>query len=83
MFLHLGGDTTLPQKEIIGIFAYNHHSISPVNKEFLSSLSADKKIVELSEIKEAKSYILTDNKVYFSPISSVTLLKRASLFLQE
>lgn len=83
MFLHLGGEVTIPQKEILGIFDYKIAKRSPVSKEFLDLARTDKLLVEIAGPENIKSFIITDNKIFFSPISSTTLQKRALTFLQE
>lgn len=72
MFLHIGGSRIVFYDEVIGIFNMNLIE-NPINKEFLETFSAEG-YVNLKERK--KSFIVTDKKIYFSPISSVTLEKR-------
>jgi len=83
MFLHLGGEITIPQREIMGIFDYEAIGKSPITKEFLDLARNDKNVVEISASLQVKSFIITNTKVFLSPISSTTLQKRAQLFLQE
>lgn len=83
MFLHLGGEVTVPQKEILGIFDFEAAIKSPVTKEFLDLARSDKLVVEIAGFQQVKSFIITNSKVFFSPISSTTLQKRAIMFLQE
>lgn len=74
MFLHLGSDVMVPVKDILAI--YDHKTIElAANKETLESMMSKKEVVEIS--KEAKSYIFTNDKIYLSVISSLTLKKRA------
>lgn len=79
MFLHLGCDVMVAKKELLGIFAYEYKEMSSVTKEFLDLARTEKKVVEISEPEKTKSFVLTDRKLYFSPISSITLQKRANL----
>lgn len=83
MFLHLGGEVSVPQKEILGIFDFEAAKKSPVTKEFLELARNDKIVVEIAGPQQIKSFIITNTKVFFSPISSTTLQKRALLFLQD
>lgn len=83
MFLHLGGEVTIPQKEIIGIFDFEVARRSPASKEFLDLARADKLVMQITGLENTKSFIITENKIFFSPISSTTLQKRAVMFLQE
>ncbi len=86
MYLYLGKDTVLQAKDIIGIFDLEKSTVSNHTKSFLSKATkAD--IVENVSYDMPKSFIVfdTDNKrkirhknhrVYISPISTQTLLKR-------
>lgn len=81
MFIHLGGDTVISIKDVISIMDLESSNLSKTTKEFLSIAEDEGFIRKISE-DDPKSFILTEknNKtvIYLSPISSVTLLKRAS-----
>ena len=81
MFIHLGGDTVISIKDVISIMDIESSNLSNTTKEFLSIAEDEGFIRKISE-DDPKSFILTEknNKtiIYLSPISSVTLLKRAS-----
>lgn len=85
MFLHIGGDVVVLLKEIIAIFDLESALHSDSTKEFLKIAEEEGFIRRISE-EEPRSFIITekDNKsiIYFSPISSVTLYKRAG-FIDE
>lgn len=83
MFLHLGGEISVSRKEVIGIFDVLSTKKSPITKEFLDLAITEKKLVKISGAQEAKSFVVTKDKVYYSPISSVTLQKRSRIFFQE
>jgi len=74
--VHIGGDTAVLQKEILGIFPFDPANISPATKEFISLARSEKRVVEICKEQQTKSFIVTKDKVFFSPISSVTLQKR-------
>ncbi|MGI6584924.1 MAG: DUF370 domain-containing protein [Gracilibacteraceae bacterium] len=80
MFIHLGGDVVISLKDIISIMDIESSSTSGDTKEFLKTAEDEGFIRKISEDEE-KSFILTEkNKktiIYLSPISSVTLYKRA------
>ncbi|HQI17236.1 MAG TPA: DUF370 domain-containing protein [Bacillota bacterium] len=80
MFMHLGGDVVISLKDIISIMDIESSSTSSITKEFLKTAEDEGFIRKISEDEE-KSVILTEkNKktiIYLSPISSVTLFKRA------
>ena len=75
MFLHLGVDTVIPLKNVITINDLKSTK-SRINDEFISKMKNEKKIVDISS-NNAKSFIITDKKIYLSAISAMTLKKRA------
>ena len=81
MFLHIGGDVVIPTKNVIAIFDIDNTTISKDTKEFLKIAEEEGFIKSISE-DLPKSFIITEydkkSKIYLSPISSVTLQKRAS-----
>ena len=79
MFLHLGADLVVPLRDVIAITDLKAGK-SNINKEFLSKLQEEKKVIDVSD-KAAKSFIITTKFIYLSAISSMTLKKRANNFL--
>ena len=81
MFLHIGGDFVIPVSNIIAIMDIDTTTISKDTKEFLKIAEEEGFIKSISD-DLPKSFIITENdkksKIYLSPISSVTLQKRAS-----
>jgi len=74
MFIHIGGDTVVSTKEVISILDHQTVKSSKSNKAFLQ----EKKIMIVdSGSEETKSYVITQDVVYCSPISSLTLKRRA------
>ncbi len=78
MFLHLGVDTIVPLKSIIGIFDVKITKAKST-ENYLNDVRKNKKteIIDVSE-NGAKSFIITEKAVYFSTISSMTLKKRSA-----
>ncbi len=80
MFLHLGGDVVISLKDIISIMNTESSNKSSNTREFLKTAEDEGFIRKISEDEE-KSFILTEKDkktiIYLSPISSVTLYKRA------
>lgn len=68
MYLHLGLDVMIETKKIIGIF-----DLKSVTRDFIKNIEIPDKY---------NSCILTLDGVFFSEISSVTLLKRSDSFLK-
>lgn len=85
MFLHIGGDVVLPLKDVIAILDIDTTTISRDTKEFLKIAEEEGFIESISE-DLPKTFIITErnkkSKIYLSPISSVTLQKRAG-YLNE
>ena len=83
MYLHLGGDTVVAQKDIIAIFDLDITSTSKITREFLQVAEEEGFVVNVS-MDLPKSYILAEinreTRVFISPISAATLLKRANHF---
>lgn len=79
MFLHLGADMVVPLRDVIAITDLKSAK-SGINKDFLNKMQDEKKVIDVSE-KNAKSFIITNKKVYLSAISSLTLKKRAKSFI--
>ena len=79
MFLHLGEDVVVRKKDTIAIMDMENTTISKITKEFLTVAEEEGFIINISE-DLPKSFIITEidkkSKIYISPISSVTLLKR-------
>ncbi len=77
MFIHLGGDTLINSKRIVAIL--NADSVLGANssKEFLKTAQEEGFIANHDQ-KEYKSIVITDKNIYLSPISTLTLKKRAN-----
>lgn len=77
MFIHIGGTAMVRLSDIIGIFDVSTAE-SPDTKNYLD-LARHANSMETVEVGEVKSLIITNKRVYYSPISSLTLKKRASM----
>lgn len=76
MFLYLGGNTTVKSDEVVGIFDIEKCSVSRVTAEFLNSCQKKGLIVNVSE-DMPKSFTVTENNVYISNVSNMTIAARA------
>ena len=81
MFLHLGSDSVVPLKNIVAITDMKIVK-SGINQEFIKLKCNDKLVEDISE-GNAKSFIITDNKVCLSAISTLTLKKRAEYIRED
>jgi hypothetical protein len=82
MFIHLGGEKIIRAIELIAIFDLSMEKTSKISKQFISHAEKEKKIETIGE-EDSKSLVVTINKVYYSPISSSTLKKRANQLLMN
>ncbi|MNI10788.1 hypothetical protein D3C73_639140 [compost metagenome] len=80
MFIHLGADKIIRAAELIAIFDLSIEKSSKISKQFIQQANKDKRTEVIGE-EECKSLVITRNKVYYSPISSTTLKKRANQLL--
>ncbi|WP_028308801.1 extracellular matrix regulator RemB [Desulfitibacter alkalitolerans] len=74
MYLHIGGRWIVSLNEIVAIL--NVEKSSKSNKEFYETVTYNKKLIEVSSIRESKTCIITSDKVYLTSISANTLTKR-------
>ena len=78
MYLHIGLDVCVKIKDIVAIMDLETTSTSKITREFLRRKNYE--AVEISD-EIPKSYVITNSmgktRLYISPISSQTLLKRA------
>lgn len=78
-FLHLGKDTSIEIKNIVGIFDMDTSTVSKHTRDFLRICEKENRIVSVS-YELPKSCILYDfdgeYSVYLSQLNTATLLKR-------
>ncbi len=81
MFLHLGADVVVNEKDVVAIMDLETTSISKITREYLKKAEKENNVITVSYEDLPKSYVVvknkTERKVYISPISSATLLKRS------
>lgn len=77
MFLFLGGDVTVHEKDIIGIFDIEECSVSRMTADYLNMCQKKGK-VEYVSLDMPKSFIVCSDKTYISNVSNSTINKRAS-----
>lgn len=81
VYLHLGQDTVVRTKDIIGIFDLDITTVSKHTRKFLTKGEKDGCVINVT-YELPKSFILckdkkkNKNKVYISQLSTATLLKR-------
>ncbi|NDI36951.1 extracellular matrix regulator RemB [Chengkuizengella sediminis] len=77
MFIHLGGDKILKASELVAIFDLSIDKSFVVLEPFINHVTVQNKVEKISKEKP-KSLIISTTKIYYSPISSATLKKRAN-----
>ncbi len=82
MYLHLGQNTVVNDKEIIGIFDLDSTTVSKITRDFLNAAEKEKKVINVGEPYELpKSFIVSgkrnNSRVYISQLAGATLQKRA------
>lgn len=75
MYLHIGGDVIIPFKEVIGVFDAVS-SDATVTREFLKVAREEGFVVSVMDGNPEKSFVVTNEKVYMSPIACSTLRRR-------
>lgn len=76
MFIHLGGDTIVPTKDVIAIIDMKMAKESKSTLEFLQ-IAEDEGFITNIAGDRPKSFVITTKQVYLTPISSTTLQRRA------
>lgn len=74
VYLHLGGDVSVYSEDIIGIFDYkliNSNSF----REFIKFSQWSKSVQRIEG--SPKTIVLTENIIFFVPVSRATLVRRA------
>lgn len=79
MYIHLGENTVITDKEIIGIFDMDTSTVNKATRDYLGKAEKENKIRYVS-YDLPKSFIVTDTLIYVSPINTATLNKRALRF---
>ncbi|AET58266.1 hypothetical protein HPL003_07515 [Paenibacillus terrae HPL-003] len=80
MYIHLGGEKIIRSSELVAIFDISIEKSSKISKQYVNHVQQQKHVEMIGE-EEAKSIVVTQNTVYYSPISSTTLKKRANQFV--
>ena len=85
MYIHLGRDYVLNDRDIIGIFNLETTTISPRGREFLNYAQKNGAVVSLSD-ELPQSYVLADggvvDTVSLSELSSAVLRRRAEKMIE-
>jgi ribosomal protein S8 len=82
MFLHLGDGYMIPSKQVVLIGDLESTTSSEITEEFLDISEEEGFIVDYSG-GNPRSFVLTEETIYLSMISSKTLGDRVDRFTEE
>lgn len=78
MYLSIGGDFTVRQQSVLGIFDLDNTSTSRRTRAFLQKAEKEGLVVPCDDLP--KAFVLTDEygmiRIYLTPLSAATLEKR-------
>jgi len=77
MYIHLGGEKMIRSSQLIAIFDISIEHSSKICRQFVVQAQKNRKVETIGE-EAPKSIVVVDDRVYYSPISTTTLKKRAN-----
>ena len=76
MYIHIGGEYTVSDRLIVGIFDFDQTTgEASATIDFLKQAEAEDRVENVSS-ELPRSFIVTVERVYLSPISAATLRRR-------
>jgi extracellular matrix regulatory protein B len=76
MYVHIGGEYTVSDKFIVGIFDLDSTTVQPsVTIDFLNQAEQEERLETVSQ-DIPRSFVVTLDRVYLTPISTATLQAR-------
>ena len=82
MYINIGEEFVLKTQDITGIFDMDKTTVNKATRDFLTRAQKEKRVV-LTSYELPKSFIISKDKIYISPLNTSTLLKRADLEKQK
>ena len=80
MFIHIGQDTVVIDKEIIGVFDMENTTIMKKTIDYLNNAGKQKQVINVAPFELPKSFIVCETKkgkrIYISPVAVGTILRR-------
>lgn len=77
MYLHIGNEISIPLKEIIAILDLTKMDLAVPTQELIDLAHGENRVIASIENCQPKSCIITDQLLYLSTISAITLYHRA------
>jgi hypothetical protein len=75
VYIHLGGEKIIRTSQIIAILDVSIEQSSDFSRQFVEEAQKNRKVEMIGE-EAPKSIVVTEERVYYSPISTATLMKR-------
>ena len=80
MFIHIGHDTVIIDKEIIGVFDMENTTVMKKTVDYLNLAEKNGQVKNVAPYELPKSFIVCEEPsgkvIYISPVSVGTILKR-------
>ncbi len=80
MFIHIGQDTVVIDKEIIGIFDMDNTTVMKKTIDYLNNAEKEKSVINVAPFELPKSFVVCQTskgkRIYISPVSVGTILRR-------
>ncbi len=80
MYIELGQETVITDKNILGIFDLDNTTVSKSTREYINTASKNGECITVSFEELPKSFVVTDDgserKIYISPFNTSTIFKR-------
>jgi extracellular matrix regulatory protein B len=76
MYIHLGGEKIIRTSQLVAIFDVSIEQSSKLSRQFVAQAQKKHGVETIGE-EDPKSIVVTEERVYYSPISTSTLKKRA------
>ena len=78
LFIYIGNDDVVESKKIISILDYQLMHSSPKLRQLIEEQKKNNRVI--GSDKDAKSIIITDDYIYYSTFSTLTLKNREELY---
>ena len=80
MYLNIGQDTVIRDKNILGIFDLDNTTVSKSTREYINTSSKNGECITVSIEELPKSFIVVaeneKKEIYISPLNTSTIFKR-------
>ena len=73
LYIHLGEDVVIRASDVVAILEW--HPTDELN-DYIEHFKKEDKLIDISD-NDKKSLVITTDKLYLSPLSSLTLKRRA------